>query len=41
LPDLHAKFQPFLDRMMAKIPEDRPSDCTAVWRNLEMLALHS
>ncbi len=40
LPTAHAKFQPFLDRMMAKTPEDRPADCTAVWRNLEMLALH-
>ena len=40
LPAAHAKFQPFLDRMMAKNPEDRPADCTAVWRNLEMLALH-
>jgi serine/threonine-protein kinase PpkA len=40
LPAAHAKFQPFLDRMMAKTPEDRPADCTAVWRNLEMLALH-
>jgi serine/threonine-protein kinase PpkA len=39
LPAAHAKFQPFLDRMMAKIPEDRPADCTAVWRNLELLAL--
>jgi serine/threonine-protein kinase PpkA len=39
LPVAHIKFQPFLDRMMAKIPEDRPADCTAVWRNLEILAL--
>lgn len=39
LPIAHIKFQPFLDRMMAKIPEDRPADCTAVWRNLEILAL--
>jgi serine/threonine-protein kinase PpkA len=39
LPAAHTKFQPFLDCMMAKIPEDRPADCTAVWRNLEMLAL--
>lgn len=34
----HAKFQPFLDGMMHKIPEERPANCTAVWRNLEMLA---
>jgi serine/threonine-protein kinase PpkA len=38
LPEEHAKFQPFLDRMMHKIPEERPADCTAVWRNLEILA---
>jgi hypothetical protein len=38
LPAEHAKFQPFLDRMMHKIPEERPADCTAVWRNLEILA---
>jgi serine/threonine-protein kinase PpkA len=41
LPREHAKFQPFLDRMMHKIPEERPANCTAVWRNLEMLAVHS
>jgi serine/threonine protein kinase len=39
LPAVHARFQPFLDCMMAKIPEDRPADCTAVWRNLELLNL--
>jgi serine/threonine-protein kinase PpkA len=38
LPVDHVKFQPFLNRMMAKIPEERPADCTAVWRNLEILA---
>jgi hypothetical protein len=38
LPAEHAKFQPFLDRMMHKIPEERPANCTAVWRNLEILA---
>jgi serine/threonine-protein kinase PpkA len=38
LPPEHAKFQPFLDRMMHKIPEERPANCTAVWRNLENLA---
>jgi serine/threonine-protein kinase PpkA len=38
LPPEHAKFQPFLDRMMHKIPEERPANCTAVWRNLQMLA---
>ena len=37
LPAEHAKFQPFLSCMMSKVPEDRPADCTAVWRNLEML----
>ena len=39
LPVAHVRFQPFLDRMMAKIPEERPADCTAVWRNLEILAV--
>jgi serine/threonine-protein kinase PpkA len=38
LPAKHAKFQPFLDRMMHKIPEERPADCTAVWHDLEILA---
>jgi serine/threonine-protein kinase PpkA len=38
LPAEHARFQPFLDRMMHKIPEERPANCTAVWRNLEILA---
>jgi serine/threonine protein kinase len=38
LPTEHAVFQPFLDRMMHKIPEERPDNCTAVWRNLEILA---
>ncbi len=38
LPPEHARFQPFLDRMMHKIPEERPANCTAVWRNLEILA---
>ena len=39
LPIEHAKFQPFLNCMMSKIAEDRPADCTAVWRNLENLAM--
>jgi hypothetical protein len=38
LPPEHAKFQPFLDCMMHKIPEERPANCTAVWHNLEKLA---
>jgi serine/threonine protein kinase len=38
LPPEHAKFQPFLDCMMHKIPEERPANCTAVWHDLEKLA---
>jgi serine/threonine-protein kinase PpkA len=37
LPPEHAKFQPLLNRLMAKIPEERPADATAVWRNFENL----
>jgi serine/threonine-protein kinase PpkA len=37
LPTEHAKFQPLLNRLMHKIPEERPADATAVWRNFENL----
>jgi serine/threonine-protein kinase PpkA len=37
LPPEHAAFQPLLDRMMHKTPEQRPADCAAVWRELEVL----
>jgi serine/threonine protein kinase len=37
LPAEHAKFQPLLNRLMHKIPEERPADATAVWRNFENL----
>jgi serine/threonine-protein kinase PpkA len=33
----HAKFQPLLTRLMAKSPDDRPADCTALWRHFELL----
>ena len=38
LPSEHARFQPFLNCLMAKDPGDRPSDCKAVWLNLQNLS---
>jgi serine/threonine protein kinase len=35
LPPEHAKFQPLLACLMAKSPDDRPADCTALWRSFE------
>ena len=41
LPDSCARFQPLLARLMAKNPDDRPSDCAAIWHNLEALSVAS
>ena len=38
LPPEHARFQPLLSCLMSKDPGDRPSDCKAVWINLQNLA---
>ncbi len=38
LPAEHSKFQPLLNSLMAKNPDDRPADCEAVLRDLQHLA---
>ncbi len=38
LPAAHAAFQPLLSKLMAKSPDDRPSDCAAIWHNLDALS---
>ena len=38
LPAEHAKFQPLLDQLMHKSPQERPAHCAALWHSLEDLA---
>jgi serine/threonine-protein kinase PpkA len=38
LPAEHAVFQPLLNKLMAKSPDDRPSDAQAIWHNLDIMA---
>jgi serine/threonine protein kinase len=38
LPPEHAVFQPLLSKLMAKSPDDRPSDAQAIWTNLDIMS---